>query len=706
MGLQDVLFPMEVTDEQLHTVVLLMDAAIHEVSAETVAPYLDKNFPREKLDKYLEEYSRPSKLKGFKELLREAISSNTTPTQTQRDFRFLGASLMSKLAAPIFTNSLKTVPEMTLEEREDLLKSWRDSYLPIKRKLFAIIVTLGIVGFVRLATDLHNAACGYPGRDTREKMYEGHEKSDFRYEMMSKPEVEGEVLSLPDLDVLIVGSGAGSGVVAQTLSEQGYKCLVLEKGKYYHQSEYSFNELEGTALYENNGAVITADALLIILAGSNFGGGTTINWSACLKTPFKVRKEWYDDFGLEWAATEDYDQCMQYVWDKMGAATKHINHSQSNKVIMEAGSKLGYAVREIYQNTGGHKAHDCGMCHLGCKHDIKQGSHAFWLRDALKNGCQFMDQVRVLRIVHKNGKATAAICQNTQTGIKFTITGPKKFIVSSGSLNTPVLLQNSGFKNKHIGQNLKLHPVTVVFGDFGKETKSEPHYRAIMTSVCTEKDDIDGKAHGAKIETIVHTPTMHHVFFPWDGSDRSRVHLLRFNSMSSMLIMHRDTTSGSVRADPDRPEALIVDYTANKFDRGAMLESALIAADMLYIQGAEEIVAPQSHTLTFKSQKPKEERRVDDEDFVEFRKRMANWPIEIYGTRMGSAHQMSTCRMSGKGPAYGACDTRGKLFEADNIYVADASTMPTASGSNPMITTMTIARHIGLCIAEDLKSGL
>ena len=65
---------------------------------------------------------------------------------------------------------------------------------------------------------------------------------------------------------------------------------------------------------------------------------------------------------------------------------------------------------------------------------------------------------------------------------------------------------------------------------------------------------------------------------------------------------------------------------------------------------------------------------------------------------------MSSCRMSGKGPGYGAVDTNGKLFECSNVYVADASVLPTASGANPMISTMTVARHIGLGLAKDLKT--
>ena len=82
---------------------------------------------------------------------------------------------------------------------------------------------------------------------------------------------------------------------------------------------------------------------------------------------------------------------------------------------------------------------------------------------------------------------------------------------------------------------------------------------------------------------------------------------------------------------------------------------------------------------------------------------MLSIPLSAEGPSYGSAHQMSSCRISGKGPSDGACDTRGRLYECGNIYVADASAMPTASGANPMISTMSIARRIALGIADDLE---
>jgi len=44
-------------------------------------------------------------------------------------------------------------------------------------------------------------------------------------------------------DVCIVGSGAGGAPVAYELSRAGFNVVVLEKGKYYNEEDFSKDEL-------------------------------------------------------------------------------------------------------------------------------------------------------------------------------------------------------------------------------------------------------------------------------------------------------------------------------------------------------------------------------------------------------------------------------------------------------------------------------
>ena len=74
---------------------------------------------------------------------------------------------------------------------------------------------------------------------------------------------------------------------------------MIEKGKYYHESEFELNERSGFIhLLDERGFLVTEDGKAQIIAGSTFGGGTAINWCASLKPQHFVREEWAYKFGL------------------------------------------------------------------------------------------------------------------------------------------------------------------------------------------------------------------------------------------------------------------------------------------------------------------------------------------------------------------------------------------------------------------------
>ena len=60
---------------------------------------------------------------------------------------------------------------------------------------------------------------------------------------------------------------------------------------------------------------------------------------------------------------------------------------------------------------------------------------------------------------------------------------------------------------------------------------------------------------------------------------------------------------------------------------------------------------------------------------------------------LGTAHQMGTCRLGGSAKT-AVADPDGQVYGARGLYIADASGFPTASGVNPMLSTMALAHHI------------
>ena len=90
---------------------------------------------------------------------------------------------------------------------------------------------------------------------------------------------DGDELEL-EADVVVVGSGAGGGVIAGTLAQQGLKVVVLEAAGYFNESD--FKQLELVAyqeMYWRGGPTPSADGNFSLQAGTTLGGGTTINWT-------------------------------------------------------------------------------------------------------------------------------------------------------------------------------------------------------------------------------------------------------------------------------------------------------------------------------------------------------------------------------------------------------------------------------------------
>ncbi len=74
-------------------------------------------------------------------------------------------------------------------------------------------------------------------------------------------------------DVVVIGSGAGGGVVASAFARAGKRVVVLEAGGAYDARMFTQREMMMSQLYLDGGLTSTSDLGIAILAGSTVGEG-------------------------------------------------------------------------------------------------------------------------------------------------------------------------------------------------------------------------------------------------------------------------------------------------------------------------------------------------------------------------------------------------------------------------------------------------
>jgi choline dehydrogenase-like flavoprotein len=238
-------------------------------------------------------------------------------------------------------------------------------------------------------------------------------------------------------------------------------------------------------------------------------------------------------------------------------------------------------------------------------------------------------------------------------------------------------------------------------GEFDQEI--DAFDKAIMTAVVTEFDNLDGQGHGPKLETLLQQPFLMNHFIPWRSGAQLRQDLLRYNHLAAILVITRDKSEGVITSKKDSPLKPRVNYVVNKYDRDALRDGCVGAANLCYIEGAKRIIPPIDSVPIFETSRPKADRLLSDPEYKAWIAKLKSATVEPYHTPVGSAHQMASCRMSNKGPSHAPLNIKGQLYECQNMFVVDTSTFPTASGVNPMISCMATAHVLSSNVLDSLK---
>src|SRR3954447_15452491 len=360
---------------------------------------------------------------------------------------------------------------------------------------------------------------------------------------------DGQVI---EADAVVVGSGAGGGVIAAQLARDGRKVVVLEAGGYFNESDFTGLELQAyQEMFWRGGPTPTADMNVSLQAGTTLGGGTTINWTNCLRTKDAVREEWAREHGLEGVDTSDYDRHLDAVLERIGATDKASELNGPQQRMKEGADKLGWHFSTVIRNADVDKYAYESAAHLGFgdQSGSKLSAEKTWLRDAFEHDAEFLVRTRAQGVIVENGRAAGVEAIYTGDDMtearRVTVRAPI-VVVACGSLESPALLRRSGIGGPAVGNYLRLHPTSGLTGLYGDD--QEAFFGAPQSGLVDEFADT-GDGYGFLIEGIQYTPGLTGSALPWTSAVAHKELIANVRRGASFVTLTRDKGHGRVDVD-------------------------------------------------------------------------------------------------------------------------------------------------------------
>jgi long-chain-alcohol oxidase len=565
----------------------------------------------------------------------------------------------------------RSFTRMSPDQRERCLRGWATSRLPQRRKAFQALKRLTTV--THYTTPGVARAIGYPGP------------------LGPPPDTPKPIRPLAitgdttlTCDVVVVGSGAGGSVVAAELTATGKDVVVLEKGGYRNEADFTHQENDALGtMYDAGGLLATSDLGLVVLQGATLGGGTVINYTTSFHTPDAVRREWSREHGLPHFESAEFTRSLDAVSQRLGVNTDHAKPSGRDQVLIRGLERLRWHHGLLPRDVRGCSQDDsCGYCGMGCRRGAKQSTLITYLQDAAARGARFLVDCDVRRVVIDRGAVTGV---EARAGKHAVTIRAKAVVVSAGSVHSPALLLRSGVTLPALGQHIALHPATAVFADMNEDVR--PWTGTVQAHYSDHFADLDA-GYGFKFETAPIHPSLQALAAPWESAAGYRERMSRLPKTGLVGILLRDRFGGRVRTD--REGNPVIDYRLSRYDRAHLRRAIAAAAEVLEAAGAREIWLPLARAVAYRpgavGARDAWLRHVD----------AAGWgPNELL---LVTFHQMASCRM-GASRRTSVVDAEHRVWGIRGLYVSDASTFPSASGVNPMLTVMAIAHRAAGVIA-------
>jgi choline dehydrogenase-like flavoprotein len=511
-----------------------------------------------------------------------------------------------------------------------------------------------------------------------------------------------------DSVVVIIGSGAGGGTLANELCQKGVKVVVLEAGAMQSQASFindewkSFLQLAWLDPRTTSGSWRVAKDFAGLPAWiCKTVGGSTTHWAGASlrfqEHEFKARTTYGEIKGAnlqDWPLTlAELAPWYAKAEDKMGVTRTHgipgLPGNNNFKVMNAGARKLGYkevhtgnmAINSRPRDDRG-RCMQLGFCFQGCKSGAKWSTLYVELPKAEKTGnLDLRPESHVTRIEHNEAGKVTGVVYFDKDG-KEQRQKARAVAVAGNSIETPRLLllsASSKFKDGlanssgQVGRNYMRHMTGSVYAAF----KNPVHmYRGTTMAGIIQDEAVHntqrGFAGGYEMETLsLGVPFMAAFLDPGAWGEDFAWWMDHYTHMAGMWLVGEDMPRETNRVT-------LNDKVRDKWGN---------AAPNVHFDDHDNDVAMRNHAFAQGEKVYK-----------------AAGAIRTYRTPpYPSTHNLGTARM-GASATSSVCNSFGQTHDISNLFISDGSQFTTGGAENPTLTIVTLAIRQADHIAKQMSA--
>ncbi|WP_412506491.1 GMC family oxidoreductase [Roseovarius sp. SYSU LYC5161] len=509
--------------------------------------------------------------------------------------------------------------------------------------------------------------------------------------------------------IVVIGTGAGGGVLSNELAQRGVSVVALEAGGRYLPQDYvndeweSFGQLAWLDMRTTSGSWRVSNDFPNLPAWIvKAVGGTTTHWAgASLRFQdheWKAKTNYGDVQGanlLDWPIDGAemapwYDKAEKKLGVTRTNGLKGLPGNNNFKVFEAGARAMGY--KEVHtgrmainseEYDGRMACQQTGFCFQGCKWGAKWSSaYTDIPRGEATGNLEVREKAHVLRIEHgEDGRVNGVVYADADGNeVK---QKARAVCVAGNSFESPRILLNSassmypdGLANSsgQVGRNYMRHMTGSVYATFEEPVRM---WRGTtMAGIIQDEarhDPSRGFVGGYELETLsLGLPFMAAFLDPGGWGREFTTALDSYENMAGMWIVGEDM--------PQETNRVTLNHDVKD-------QYGMPVADVHFDDHPNDI-AMRNHAY-------EQGKAVYDAVGA-----TRSFPTPPYP----STHNLGTNRMS-ENPRDGVVNKWGRTHDVDNLFVSDGSQFTTGAAENPTLTIVALAMRQAEHIAGELSRG-